>query len=546
MPMDVDKMQTKLATWSQDPGFRFDDIYNLLYDTGFLRRAYNAVKSNHGSRTPGVDGQTIESFGEDLDENLTGLQKSLKSQSFEPKPLRRTYIPKGDGRKRPLGIPTIKDRIVQETLRLVLEPIYETDFSDYSFGFRPNRSAHDAIMSVRARMAPATGWYKHWIIDADIEGFFDNVDHQTLEQIIQDRITDQKLRDLIWDFLKAGIMEEGRYRHSLTGTPQGGIVSPLLANVYLDHLDQWAEQWTELSRKEKAKRNRQGQGNWHYARYADDFLLMTDGTRGRAEEMMERAGGFVGGELNLTLSEKKSRLVHAQDGLNFLGYDLKADSDTGGAKRTIPKEAVRDIRSKIRDATEGGTNVSARNKIRAVSAAVRGWGNYYKYATDAYRVFDDVENLLWHQVSRWLARKHDCSRSNLISEKLQSKSPISINGVTLVDPRKMTDEYTKSPQRQDHPYLDDENTGRERLPDEAPWLANGEERKGWDDVRVKVRERDDYTCQVCGRDVRDSTAPVHHIRPRDSYNNPREADTPENLKTLCVPCHRRIESNRPS
>ncbi|CBH22807.1 Conserved hypothetical protein containing reverse transcriptase (RNA-dependent DNA polymerase) domain (plasmid) [Salinibacter ruber M8] len=341
-------------------------------------------------------------------------------------------------------------------------------------------------------------------------------------------------------------MEEGIYRHSLTGTPQGGIVSPLLANIYLDRLDQWAEQWTGLSRKEKAKRNRQGKRNWHYARYADDFLLMTDGTRGQAEEMMERVERFVGGELNLTLSEKKSRLVHAQDGLNFLGYDLKADSDTGGAKRTIPEEAVRDIRSKIRDATEGGTNVSARNKIRAVSAAVRGWANYYKYATDAYRVFNDVENLLWHQTSRWLARKHDCSRSRLISEKLQSRSPISINGVTLVDPRKLADKYAKSPQRHDHPYLDGENTGWERLPDEGPWLANGEERKGWEDVRVQVRERDDYTCQTCGRDVQDSTAPVHHIRPHDSYNDPKEAGRPENLRTLCVPCHRRVESNRPS
>ena len=187
--MNVDKMQTKLASWSQDQDFRFDDIYNLLYDEDWLRRAYSSVESNSGARTAGIDGQTMQNFEEDLGENLDSLAKELKSQSFDPKPVRRTYIPKGDDEERPLGIPTIKDRIVQEALRMVLEPIYETDFSDDSFGFRPNRSTHDAIKSVRTHIVPA-GIYMPWVLDLDVKGFFDNVDHQTLEQIIQNQITD--------------------------------------------------------------------------------------------------------------------------------------------------------------------------------------------------------------------------------------------------------------------------------------------------------------------------------------------------------------------
>jgi group II intron reverse transcriptase/maturase len=191
---------------------------------------------------------------------------------------------------------------------MVLEPIYETDFSDDSFGFRPNRSTHDAIMSLRQHIFPAAGAYKPWVLDLDVKGYFDNVDHQTLEQVIQNRITDQKMRDLIWEFLKAGIMEDGKYRHSMLGTPQGGIVSPLLANVYLNELDQWVNQWTNLTTAEKRKRWNRGKGSWHYVRYADDFLLLTNGTKGRAEKMMERVEDFIDEELNLTLSDEKSEL----------------------------------------------------------------------------------------------------------------------------------------------------------------------------------------------------------------------------------------------
>ncbi|MCS4044890.1 group II intron reverse transcriptase/maturase, partial [Salinibacter ruber] len=244
--MDVDRMQTKLATWSQDPGWRSNDLYNLLYDRDWLHHAYGSVKSNSGARTAGVDGQTIQDFEEDLGENLESLAKELKSQSFDPKPVRRTYIPKGDDEERPLGIPTIKDRIVQEALRMVLEPIWESDFSEYSFGFRPNRRTQDAIQAAYLAISPTSKM--QWVIDADVKGFFDNVDHGILCETIQDRITDRKMLHLIWDFLKSGVMEDGIFRHSTLGTPQGGIVSPVLANIYLNELDQWAKQWTNLDR----------------------------------------------------------------------------------------------------------------------------------------------------------------------------------------------------------------------------------------------------------------------------------------------------------
>lgn len=425
--MDVGEMQTKLASWSQDRERRFSDIYNLLYDRDFLYRAYKNVKSNSGSRTAGVDGQTMRDLEENLGEHLTDLRESLKSQSYDPQPVRRTYIPKGDGRERPLGIPTIKDRIVQEALKTVLEPIYETDFSDHSFGFRPNRRTHDAIKMVRI---PMQAGKMYWVIDADIKGFFDAVDHGTLGKIMQDRITDRKVLKLIWEFLKAGVMEDGIFRHSMLGTPQGGIVSPLLANIYLNELDQWAKQWTEISPVERQRRWRKGKGNWRYVRYADDFLMYTNGAKGRAEKMLGRVDDFVSEELNLTLSAKKTEIVHAEDGFEFLGYRFQKKPDSQGVKTTVPKEAMADIKGKIDAATDGDTDVSVRAKIKALNAVLRGWSNYYKYATDVSKDLYSIESYAWDRTSRWLAKKFNCSKKGLRT-KVESFTPLRANGVTL-------------------------------------------------------------------------------------------------------------------
>jgi RNA-directed DNA polymerase len=539
--MDVEKTQTKLASWSQDQDFRFDDIYNFMCYEDWLRRAYRSVKSNSGSRTAGVDRETMKDFEEDLEENLKDLRRSLKSQAFDPKPVRRTYIPKADDEVRPLGIPTIKDRIIQEAIRMVLEPIYETDFSDYSFGFRPNRSTHDAIKVVRTNIGYATRG-KGWVLDLDIKGYFDNVDHGTLCEILQDRITDRKVLKLIWDFLKAGIMEDGEYRHSMLGTPQGGIVSPLLANVYLNELDQWVKQWTEKTRYERKKRRKRGKGNWHYVRYADDFLLMTNGGKGRAEKMMKWVEDFVAEELNLTLSDEKSELILAEDGFNFLGYDLKVKKESGGVQRTIPKKAIRDVINKVREATDGGTDVSIRAKMKSVDAVLRGWANYYKYATNAGRVFDRVQNKTWHMLTHWMAEKFECSRKEL-GQKLDSTDPLGVNGVSMTKIAEMSDIRTESFDRHDHPYLGGKNVIWEELPQEEPWLANEEERTGWKDERWKALERDDWNCQLCGRDLEGKSAHVHHKRAHTGEGSP-DANRPENLESLCAECHRKVESNR--
>lgn len=534
MPMDVDETQTKLATWAQDPSFRFNDIYNLMCYPGWLDRAYRSVKSNSGSGTAGVDGQTLQDFEEDLDENLNTLSKELKAESYDPKPVRRTYIPKGDGRKRPLGIPTIKDRIVQEALRMLLEPIYEQDFSDYSFGFRPNRRTHDAIKT--ARLAARNK--KCWILDADIKGFFDNVDHQTLEQIIQDRITQKKVRELVWSFLKAGVMEDGTVRHSMLGTPQGGIVSPLLANIYLNELDQWVKRWTDLTHVETSRRRKRGKGSWTYVRYADDFLMLSNSTREKAEEMRDRVADFLDEELNLNLSNKKTEMVHLNDGAEFLGYRIQKKGER--VLKLMTEEAVEDIREKVRAATTGATNVSVRAKVKALNATLRGWAEYYKYAERSARRFTDVDSFAWDQLANWLGRKYEMSVAQVCKHKLDQNDPLRVNGISLFRTRDKNGNYMESTTNKPNIYLGEEEEERESLPDDNPWLATNEGRNM--DKRWKALERDDWTCQECGMELGERQAEVHHIRMYKGYSAPEGADRLENLTSLCKECHKRIHA----
>jgi len=539
--MDVDRMQTKLATWSQDLSWCSNDLYNLLYDREWLHRAYLTVKSNSGSGTAGVDGQTIQDFEEDLGGNLESLAKELKSQSYDPKPVRRTYIPKGDDEERPLGIPTIKDRIVQEALRMVLEPIWESNFSDRSFGFRPNRRTMDAINTTK--MVIATSLEARWVIDADVKGFFDNVDHGTLGKILQDRITDRKMLKLIWGFLKAGIMEDGTYRHSTLGTPQGGIVSPVLANTYLNRLDQWAKEWTDIPKGEKRKRRENGKGNWEFVRYADDFLFLTNGTKKRADRMKERIGDFVDEELNLTLSEKKTKIVHASDGFEFLGYNIQL-TENGGARLTIPKEAEKELRRKVEQATDGGTEISVRRKIGGLNAILRGWANYYKYANDSSDVLGSLDYFTWRQTVDWLARKYKCSSKYLVEHKLESANPLRIKGQTLYTMAGDSDRYNEGMREKGHPYLRGSEIKRESFPNADPGLANAERREGWRDARWEALERDEWECQECGKNLGPGTAQVHHIRPYRGYDSTEEANRLENLKSLCPGCHKEIEGKR--
>jgi group II intron reverse transcriptase/maturase len=214
----------------------------------------------------------MKDFDQELERNLQFLKEDLKAGRFEPLPVRRRYItetkPDGKRKERPLGIPTIRDRIVQEALRMILEPIFEVDFSRNSYGFRPNRCTKDAVAYLGLRLVNPNTY--GWVIEGDIKSFFDTIDHPKLMGLLRRRIGDKRILSLVWKFLRAGVLEQGNQQITMLGTPQGGIVSPLLANIYLHELDRYMERYTDLPRSKRVQRKRKGLANFLYVRYADD------------------------------------------------------------------------------------------------------------------------------------------------------------------------------------------------------------------------------------------------------------------------------------
>src|SRR5437870_10647343 len=221
-------MQRKLSQKAEkEIEHQFENLYSLLCNEDWLRVAHKHVNTNRGRETAGIDGESMCTFNKDLEANLGKLREQLKAKVFEPMPVRRVYIPKANGKKRPLGIPTIRDRMVQEALRMILEPIWEADFSNRSYGFRPNRSTYDAISYLSNRLTGNGGGKFQWVIEGDISSYFDAIPHRRFMKAVKRRVADRDIRDLLWKFLRAGVMAKGERQETLTGTPQGGIVSPL-------------------------------------------------------------------------------------------------------------------------------------------------------------------------------------------------------------------------------------------------------------------------------------------------------------------------------
>ena len=218
-------MQTKLSLKAtREPEHQFEHLYSLLCNEVWLRVAHKSVRSNAGRETAGIDGMIMSNFNGNLDKHLGELKEDLGTRTFEPLPVNRVYVPKPNGKLRPLGIPTIKDRIVQEALRMALEPIWEADFSTCSYGFRPNRSTYDAMAYIGNHLAGQGRSYQ-WVIEGDITSYFDTIPHRRLIKKVKRRIADKDIRDLLWKFLRAGVMEKGHLKDTLTGTPQGGIIT---------------------------------------------------------------------------------------------------------------------------------------------------------------------------------------------------------------------------------------------------------------------------------------------------------------------------------
>lgn len=331
------EIQTKLHRWAgADPGRRFDDLYNHVADPSFLVIAWNRVRENTGARSAGVDRRTVRAI-----EGSTGgavgfledLRVQLKERTFTPLPVRQRKIPKAGGKVRSLGIPTVADRVVQAAVKLVLEPILEVDFSPSSYGFRPGRRAQDAVEEIR--------FYAHrgyeWVFEADIAACFDEIDHTALLERLRRRIGDKRVLALVKAFLKSGLFDEqGVDRETRTGTPQGGILSPLLANLALTHLDDhFQARWAAHRTADRRMRYRdRGGATYRLVRYADDFVIMVAGRREHAEAQWGEVAEVLS-EMGLRLALDKTRVVHIDEGFDFLGFRIQRHQQKGSTRRLV-------------------------------------------------------------------------------------------------------------------------------------------------------------------------------------------------------------------
>jgi len=389
----VRDFQNNLYLTAKKGSRRFHALYDKIYRPDILEEAWNRVKANKGAG--GIDEISIQDIlisGEE--EYLEELRMELKDGRYRPSAVKRILIPKPDGRKRPLGLPTIRDKVVQMAVKIVIEPLFEADFKETSYGFRPRRSAVQALEAVR-KACDRKGYY---VIDADIQSYFDEINHDKLMNLIERRISDRKILNLLKQWLKVGVMEAGECRSSEKGSVQGGVISPLLANVYLNALDTWWE--------------KNGAGSGQLVRYADDMVIICK-SAGEANRCLELLR-YVIWRLDLNLHPEKTRLIYMRrkEGFDFLGMHHARHQVSRGGRiyyRTMQypcQKARKHMREEIKAVVRRRERISWKleDLIRLLNPKLIGWRNYYGVKT-AKRWLNGLDWYVIEQFTRWDSRK---------------------------------------------------------------------------------------------------------------------------------------------
>lgn len=366
-------------TAKKDKQRRFHALYDRIFRLDILWRAWKEVRENKGSA--GIDGITFEMIEEyGVEEYLLDIQEDLKNKKYRPKPVKRVYIPKPDGKQRPLGIPTIRDRIVQQACKIVIEPIFEANFLDSSYGFRPKRDA---------KQATEKELYKNWyVVDADIQGYFDNINHEILLGLLNRRISDRRVIKLCRQWLQSGVIENGKYYPTEKGSPQGGVISPLLANIYLHVLDSYWENHKELG---------------VIVRYADDAVIVCR-TRKDAELAFEHLKRIMT-KLKLTLNPQKTKVIDMnKESFDFLEFRYQKFGKTKSGRKLpymMPsKKAMKKVKDVIRVITcRKSAYEGLEQKVEKLNPLIRGWRNYFQHGNSTKR-FKQLDEYVWMKLWR--------------------------------------------------------------------------------------------------------------------------------------------------
>ena len=358
---------TRKGTPEADMTKVYYSLYDRLLSPESLHRAFRKVKSNHGK--PGIDGKTVEDFANELTDEIVMLVSELRDKSYQPQPVKRVEILKADGGIRKLGIPTVRDRVVQQALLEILQPIFDPTFHPSSYGYRPGRSAHQAIAKATLFMREYN--LRH-VVDMDLSKCFDTLDHELILSGLRKRIADGSVLGLVRQFLQSGVMTGNGWEETEVGSPQGGVISPLLANVYLDAFDQHM----------KTRGHR-------IVRYADDILILSR-SKSAAENALKQASQYLEGELKLTVNQQKTEVVHSSDGVKFLGVVIHT------TYTRIRAEKIRKLKDTVKKITRRNSPVNLVKVITELNPVLRGFANYFKTANCSG---------VFRELSQWIRRR---------------------------------------------------------------------------------------------------------------------------------------------
>jgi RNA-directed DNA polymerase len=454
-----------LRSW-EEPSYVFEKLWGLLTDPRNLRCAFTRVARNRGSKTAGVDGVTVRQIMPNGTEAfLEELRTQLRSRAFRPSPARRVLIPKSGkrGEYRPLGIPTVTDRVVQAAMKNIMEPVFEADFYPTSYGFRPGKGAHAALEHLRLLLSPGPPWRPRAdrrcayqvAIEGDIKECFDNIGHHGLMCRVRMRIADPKLNRLVVAFLRAGVLSEGTFLRTKTGSPQGGILSPLLANIALSVIEERYERhtWprrvpTLLQDRKKVKVRAQsaqsarshdrfkGKSVIMPIRYADDFILLVSVAPG--PDQLERALALANKEkvelaqvlkdsFGLELSETKTLITPVTRPCRFLGHHVRLQRHHYYgwlSNNVIPKHRSQRLRETIKRILHRSSGqLSLDDRLKLLNQQLRGWGYYYRHARGAKQVFQDLDRYTWFTVRQWLRKKHPRTPQRVLDARYGHRRP---------------------------------------------------------------------------------------------------------------------------
>jgi RNA-directed DNA polymerase len=509
---------------------------DLMHHPAWLAAACDTVLRRSRGKASGVDGVTVHEFQRYRELWLEQLRLELKRGTYRPLPLRRVEIPKANGKMRPLGIPCLRDKIVQEAMRMALEPIFEVEFHDNSYGFRPNRSTHHAVF--RCQQMAKTG--HTWVIEGDVKACFDEISHQAILRCVREKVMDNKFLNLVHQLLKAGVMIDGALHPTTKGVPQGGIVSPLLSNVVLNKLD-WFLHSKGFQDNAARRRSAQGLPNVRFARYADDWcVFLTRSDKRHAEQLKDQIRDFLWKECGLQLSAEKTRITHVRDGYDFLGFHLEAS--VGKSGKVVPKikvgqKAIAEIQLRLSEAIRyRPTQESVASRIVRGSAIIRGWSNYFKIAHNFPKVANQLDHKAFWIMTKALSKKENTPAAKILRKYRQLNTIGVHEGCTLALFHATEASIYHSAPTPYHPGSDQSRVDEAEL--EVDFRLYETRRLGSGDLKWKALVRDGFYCRSCAVSVTAHSSHADHIQPVNRFANLAQADHLDNIQTLCQRCHK--------